>query len=154
MRVTCSVERCRTLLAMSRSEVSLGVKGADLLRPEFGGDGMTIRTRKCHRGAWVGLVLLLGSGTAPAEVCPGSKVKKAQLTQYDSHLVLSQSEINAAIAKHLPWGAPPCPKLLALKEYVVCYDTAQRVPVWAAYELTAAEVITKERRDAFRTDPR
>ena len=120
-----------------------------MLRPEFDGDGMTIRTRVCRRGAWVGLVLLLGRGTAPAEVCHGSKVKKAELAQYDSHLVLSQTEINAAIAKHLPWGAPPCPKLLALTAYVVCYDTARRVPVWAAYELTAAEVITKERRDAF-----
>lgn len=93
-------------------------------------------------------------GAGQSEVCPGSKVKKANLAKFDQHLVLPQSEVNAAIARHLPWGMPDCAKLLVLREYVVCYDTARRIPSWAAYQLTAAEIVPKERRDAFRTDPR
>jgi endonuclease G len=100
------------------------------------------------------LAVLAWCGTAQPEVCPGSKVKIADLKRFDQHLVLPQSEINAAIAKHLPWGAPECAKLLVLREFVVCYDVQRRIPLWAAYQLTSAEIIQKERRDAFRTDPR
>lgn len=92
--------------------------------------------------------------SARPEVCPGSKVKKANLKRFDQHLVLPQSEIDAAIAKHLPWGMPDCGKLLPLGEFVVCYDMGRRIPVWVAYQLTASQIVTKERRDAFRTDPR
>jgi endonuclease G len=100
------------------------------------------------------LAVLAWCGTAQPEVCSGSKVKVAELKKFDQHLVLTQNEINAAIATHLPWGAPECAKLLVLREFVVCYDAQRRIPLWAAYQLTSAEIIQKERRDAFRTDPR
>jgi len=100
------------------------------------------------------LAVLVCCGTAQPEVCPGSKVKKADLVKFDQHLVLPQNEINAAIAKHLPWGSPECAKVLVLREYIVCYDAQRRIPSWASYRLTASEIIQKERRDAFRTDER
>jgi len=91
-----------------------------------------------------------------AEVCPGSKVTKANLTTFDHHLAdgLSTTETTAAIARHLPFGQPACDRLLVLAAYVVCYDVGNRIPAWVAYELTSSDVITKDRRDAFRTDPR
>jgi len=106
-----------------------------------------------RRVAGILLGVLAWCGTASPEVCTGSKVKKADLVIFDGHLVLPQSQIDASIAKHLPWGAPGCPKLLVLKEYVVCYDAQKRIPLWAGYQLTSAEIVQKERRDAFRTDP-
>jgi len=99
-------------------------------------------------------LLLFGCSSVAAEICKGAKIRKAQLNTYDQHLPLSQAEINAAISKHLPWGAPTCPKLLALREFVICYDVDHRIPLWAAYVLTAGDVVTAPRLDAFRTDPR
>ena len=78
------------------------------------------------------LAVLVCCGTAQPEVCPGSKVKKADLVKFDQHLVLPQNEINAAIAKHLPWGSPECAKVLVLREYIVCYDAQRRIPSWAS----------------------
>jgi endonuclease G len=49
---------------------------------------------------------------------------------------------------------PECPKLLPGREYILCYTPAQRVALWAAYQLRAEEVISATRRDAFRADPR
>jgi DNA/RNA endonuclease G (NUC1) len=106
--------------------------------------------------AGLAAVLCLWTQGVRAEVCTGSKVTKAVLTTYDQHLVdgLTAGETTAAIVRHLPFGTPACDRLLPLKDYLVCYDIGNRVPAWVAYELTAGEVTTKERRDAFRTDPR
>src|SRR5262249_53539637 len=91
-----------------------------------------------------------------AEICQDSKVTKANLATFDHHLAdgLTAGETTAALSRHLPFGRPACDRLLPLGDYIVCYDVANRIPAWVAYELTAGEVITKERRDAFRTDPR
>jgi len=45
-----------------------------------------------------------------AEVCPGSKVTKANLTTFDHHLAdgLTTTESNAALARHLPFGQRAC----------------------------------------------
>jgi endonuclease G len=112
-------------------------------------------TRSGTVGAIVAVLCLWVAGL-DAEVCTGSKVTKAVLTTYDQHLVdgLTAAETTAALTRHLPFGTPACDRMLVLKDYVICYDIGNRVPAWVGYELTAGEVITKERRDAFRTDPR
>ena len=94
------------------------------------------------------------AGTAQAEVCKGSKVSATTLKKYDARLPLSQADETAAIAEHLPFGTPQCAKLLALKWYVVCYDTAKRIPLWVGYKLTAQDIVQRTRKDAFRSDPR
>src|SRR5713226_2218298 len=90
---------------------------------------------------WVALALVLVvTSSAWAEVCKGSKVKKADLAVYDQGVELTQTERNTAIQTHLPYGTPPCPKLLAQREYLVCYDLTHRVPQWAAYKLSSADL--------------
>ena len=37
---------------------------------------------------------------------------------------------------------------------MLCYTPTQRVPLWAAYALRREDVVTRARRDAFRSDPR
>src|SRR2546425_13318907 len=96
-------------------------------------------------------LLLLFTGSAWAEVCKGSKVKKADLTIYDQGVVLTQAERDTAIQTHLPYGTSSCPRLLPHREYVVCYDLDHRVPRWAAYKLTSADLGPAQRLDAFRT---
>ncbi len=99
------------------------------------------------------LVLLL-SGLAWAEVCKGSKIPRAELREYDAHAELTPAEQAAALRTHLPWGQPACPKLLPSQAYIVCYDPHAKIGLWAAYELKAEDLITIDRRDAFRSDPR
>jgi DNA/RNA endonuclease G (NUC1) len=108
-----------------------------------------------HVRYWLALTLLLVvSGTAWAEVCSGSKVKKADLVVFDQGVELTPAEQSTALQTHLAHGVPPCPKLLAQREFIVCYDLAHRVPQWAAYKLTSADLGPSIRLDAFRTDPR
>lgn len=99
-------------------------------------------------------LVLLFAGWASAEVCKGSKVPKAELAKYDAQALLSPAEEAEAVQTHLPWGVPECPRRLVQREYIVCYLALGRVPVWAAYRLRAMEVVSRPRRDAFRTDPR
>jgi DNA/RNA endonuclease G (NUC1) len=104
--------------------------------------------------AAVGSLLLLLTGPTAAEVCKGNKVPKAELRRYDAKVTLSQREVEAALATHLPFGQPACPTLLPGREYILCYASAHRTALWAAYTLRGEEVVTRERRDAFRFDPR
>lgn len=106
----------------------------------------------CFAGILLGA--MLSAATAPPEVCKGSKVSKTLLKKYDAKATLSQSGIAAAIAEHLPFGAPACAKLLVLKWYVVCYDAQKRIPQWVAYKLDSRNIVQRTRKDAFRTDPR
>ena len=100
------------------------------------------------------LVVLAWSVRLGAEICPGSKVHKADLARYDQHPTLSAALTKAAVKRHAPWGMAECALLLPLREYLVCYDTAHRIPRLVEYALNAADVITEPRSDAFRTDPR
>jgi DNA/RNA endonuclease G (NUC1) len=104
-------------------------------------------------GVTCALVLCL-LPSAWAEVCKGSKVPKADLAQYDAQAVLSSTDQEAALQSHLPYGQPTCPKLLPQQEYILCYDPGTRVALWAAYKLTAEDVVSAQRLDAFRTDAR
>ena len=99
-------------------------------------------------------VLLIFTGSAWAEICKGSKVKVADLAQFDQEVFLSQAEVDTAIQTHLLFGQPACPRLLPHREYIVCYDPDQRITLWAGYLLTAQDVVDATRLDAFRTDPR
>jgi len=112
-------------------------------------------SRSVHGKIWaVVLVVLLGVAGARAEVCTGSKVGASTLKKYDKKLPLSDSDAATAIAEHLPFGQPDCDKLLVLTDYVVCYDVEKRIPKWVAYKLTKADVTSRTRKDAFRSDPR
>jgi len=103
----------------------------------------------------IALVLLLAfAATTAAEVCPNPQVPKAQRDAADQLLVLSETEQVEAIQNHLPFGTPQCSKLLPEREYILCYDPVNRVGLWAGYRLRAEDVITAQRRNAFRTDPR
>ena len=54
---------------------------------------------------WLTLVvLLLFTGSTAAEVCKGSKVKQADLAQYDQEVNLSQAEVDTALVTHLVTG--------------------------------------------------
>src|SRR5437879_6906990 len=101
----------------------------------------------------LGLLVVFAS-PAWAEVCKGSKVKKADLTVYDQAVILSQAENDQAIQTHLPYGTPQCPRLLPHREYIVCYDLDHLVPRWAAYTCTSADLGPAQRLDSFTTDPR
>ena len=110
--------------------------------------------RRADRFVIVLALLLVSAGTAWAEVCKGSKVPRAKLAEYDAQATLSATEREAAIQTHLPWGTPVCPTLLPHHAYIVCYSPEARVALWAAYRLRAEELVSAERKDAFRTDPR
>lgn len=106
------------------------------------------------RHLFITVLLLAFAGSAWAEVCKGSKVPRAKLAEYDAQASLSATEREAALQTHLPWGAPACPTLLPHQAYIVCYSPEARVALWAAYRLRAEDVVSAERKDAFRTDPR
>lgn len=99
-------------------------------------------------------LLLVFAASAAAEVCPSSQVPKAERDQYDALVPISPAQEATALQTHLPFGAPPCPKLLPQGEYIVCYSPTHRVALWAAYRLKAEDVVDLPRRNAFRTDPR
>lgn len=102
-------------------------------------------------------LVLFTAGTVAAEYC-GSQgnnpVPAAEAKKYDKALLLSPAEVVAAENLHLRWGKPACARYLYHHEFVLCYDTERRVPVWAVYQLTKPEIKTLTRRNAFRTDPR
>ena len=111
-------------------------------------------TRKGTAAVMPIILMILMTSSAWAEICKGSRIPRAELTQLDAHVELSPVELDAALQAHLPWGQLACPRLLPQHEYVLCYDPVNRVTLWAAYKLKAGEVMSAERRDAFRTDPR
>lgn len=65
-------------------------------------------------------LLLVFAASAAAEVCPFSQVPKAERHQFDALVPISPAAETTALQTHLPFGAPPCPKLLAQVEYIVC----------------------------------
>lgn len=113
-----------------------------------------MRTSKQARRLFVAVFLLTVASSAWAEVCKGSKVPRTELAENDAQAVLSQDEQGDALQTHLPFGQPACPHLLPEREYILCYDPADRVALWAAYKLRAEDLVSAERLDAFRTDPR
>src|SRR6266702_242572 len=127
-----------------------GARSAD----GHGGGNPMIRPTSMRYWLALALMIFLCTGSAWAEICKGSKVKKADLLVFDQGVELTQPERDQAIQTHLPYGTPPCPKFRVHREYIVCYDVTRRVPQWAAYTLTTADLGPRARLDAFRTDPR
>src|SRR6266702_538104 len=82
-------------------------------------------------------LVLVFAATAAADVCLNHQVPKAERDAADQLLDLSETEQAEAIQNHLPFGTPPCPKLLPEREYVLCYDPVNRVGLWAGYRLRA-----------------
>ena len=102
-------------------------------------------------------LVLVTAGTAWAEYCKSqgnNPVPAAEARKHDKALLLSPTEVTAAEDVHLRWGKPGCQRYLYHHEFVLCYDTERRVPVWAAYQLASADIKKLTRRNAFRTDPR
>lgn len=102
------------------------------------------------------LVLIFATATA-AEYCTSQgspALKKSDVPGFDAKVVLTQGEIAASEAKHLPWGRPECPRILFHREYVVCFDEPRKVAGWASYRMEKADVVDATRVNAFRTDPR
>jgi len=113
-----------------------------------------MRTRSGAIPGWALVFLLSLLTSASAEICKGSKVPRATLADYDAQVSLSATDQETALQTHSPFGQPACPKLLPQREYILCYDPVNRVALWAAYKLTADDVMPAQRLDAFRTDPR
>lgn len=89
-----------------------------------------------------------------AEVCPRSKVPRAELEQFDAELPIPLADKLQAEDTHLPWGFPSHTRLLYHREFIVSYDSNRRVPLWVAYRLRAEDIVRRQRRNSFRTDPR
>lgn len=97
-------------------------------------------------------LLFVSAGSAWAEVCKGNQEKR--IKQYDHQIFLSATDLHESETTHLRFGKPACNRYLYQTESVVCYDPKRRVALWAAYRLRDKEVVSKERRNSFRTDPR
>jgi hypothetical protein len=70
-----------------------------------------MRTPRRGRSLVVVLLLFLAA-PAWAEVCQGGAISRSQLAEYATHATLTPDEQATALATHLPYGQPACPKLL------------------------------------------
>jgi endonuclease G len=94
-----------------------------------------------------------GAACTPAEKAAGD----AAITSFSAN----SAKVSAAMAAHLPWGAPsptaPVTNEMTLvqENYVIDYDTDLRVPVWTAERVVASKLDDKiSRLDCFRGDAR
>jgi DNA/RNA endonuclease G (NUC1) len=113
-----------------------------------------VTLRKLIRPVLALTFLIILSANSLAEICPGSRIKKAKLDEYDQLSFLTSAEESQAQKQHAPWGIPTCPRLLPQREYIVCYDTERRVALWVSYTLKRSDIVPRVRLDAFRSDPR
>jgi endonuclease G, mitochondrial len=111
-------------------------------------------TSTWRRSVLIAVAILLATSTAWGEICRGSRVRKAILEEFDRAVQLTAEEIAQAKATHAPWGVAACPRLLAHREYLVCFDLDRHVALWVSYTLTASDLTAAKRLDAFRSDPR
>lgn len=100
------------------------------------------------------LLLVAWASSVWAEICPGNQENVSRLRRYDREIFLSVAEIEESEATHLRFGRPACARYLFQRESVVCYDQEQRVGLWAIYRLRRGDLVSRERRNSFRTDPR
>lgn len=115
-------------------------------------DHLTSRTRRLLAG-----ILLLSILVPAAQARNCTPEEKAAA---DRQLWLNNRDKQAALARHLPWGAPQPTNpvtneaLLIHRDYVINYDSDLRVPIWTTHRLDAAGLGKVERVDCFRKDPR
>jgi endonuclease G, mitochondrial len=88
---------------------------------------------------------------------PDKALADAELVRFSG----AAAEADAALAAHLPWGAPaetsPTTNEVTLvqADYVVRYDKDLRVPVWTAERIEGKRLDDEiKREDCFRGDPR
>lgn len=106
------------------------------------------------RGILFFITILILPPSTWAEVCPFNEIPNQELEQIDSVFPLPLTTKLQAEETHLPWGFPGRTRLLYFPEFIVSYDSSRRVPIWTAYRLRAEDIVNRERRDSFRTDPR
>ncbi len=79
---------------------------------------------------------------------------------YDKLLELNSEAQTKSQTRDLPWGIPTSisnathEHALYQEEWITWYDDDLRIPLWAAYQLKAQDVISRPRTDCFRKDPR
>jgi endonuclease G, mitochondrial len=106
--------------------------------------------------------LLLFALAAFAAWTPASAANctPAERAVADRALRLSTADQSAAVATHLPWGAPRAAagasneSQLVQRDYVIGYDADLRVPLWTAERVDSARIGKVDREDCFRADPR
>jgi endonuclease G, mitochondrial len=113
-----------------------------------------LKRRKLRRRWLPVLLAFILTGDGFAEICRGSRIRKAQLLEYDQLVSLTSADIEKAKQDHAPFGMPACSKLLPQREYLVCYDPERRVASWVSYTLRREDIVDRDRLDAFRSDPR
>lgn len=114
-----------------------------------------------RRCAWLlALFLLLSPTGLWADICD-CDIPRERVGAYDALLTLDSAAQASVIATHLPWGVPvaaataTAEHLLIQDDYILAYDDDLRLPLWAAYRLTAADLADKRpRTECFRSDPR
>jgi len=98
---------------------------------------------------------LTGQVKCSSEPCSTSEALTA-----NADLILSNAEMDSIADIHLFKGKPLNRKnrdrvFLVHKEFVTCYDTAIKLPLWSSYLLTEDFANdTRNREDCFRDDPR
>ncbi|MDJ0610008.1 MAG: DNA/RNA non-specific endonuclease [Kiloniellales bacterium] len=118
-----------------------------------------------QRVVWLGLLLsiVVFSSSHAAEkerYCSWKGASETTVAEADAALQLKSAERDAAIAEHLPWGIPTNPpraeneELLVSRHYVANHDADLFTSTWTAHRLTAADLVSRTRHDAFRSDPR
>lgn len=92
--------------------------------------------------------------------CTWKGATEATVTEADEALNLTAAERNAAIAKHLPWGTPANPsnadneELLVSEHYIINHDADLFTATWTAHRLRTADLTSRPRQEAFRSDLR
>ena len=123
---------------------------------------MSDRNRVGHATRTLSLVAIVaailcgfGAESAAARQCTAEERAAA-----DKRLWLSQRDKDAAVRKHLLWGAPKATQpvtneeLLVQRDYVIDYDDDLRIPIWSAERIDARRLGKVDRIDCFRQDPR
>jgi endonuclease G len=97
------------------------------------------------------------SAEAAGKPCTADDKKAADKVLLD--LAADPARTGAALARHLPWGAPAPTsaneRRLVQPDYVSDYDVSLKVPIWTAEQVVASRFDpTVKRQDCFRQDPR
>ena len=97
------------------------------------------------------------SAEAVGKACSPEDKKAADKVLRD--LEKDPAGTRAALARHLPWGAPPPTsdneRQFVQPDYVIDYDLSLKVPIWTAEQVVASRFdATVKRQDCFRQDPR
>lgn len=99
--------------------------------------------------------------SAPAEAANCTPAQKADGDRAIVAFSADPAKVSAAVAAHLPWGAPipttptTHERVLVQADYVIDYDDDLRVPVWTAERIERARLDDNiGRQDCFRADPR